>query len=67
MGRVALIGENSIGYISALIDIWNRGDCAVLLDCRIPSTTVTEMMVEAGVHTCFIEKELFYKKQDEFS
>lgn len=66
MGRVALIGENSIGYISALIDIWNRGDCAVLLDWRIPSTTVTEMMVEAGVHTCFIEKELFYKNKMNF-
>ena len=32
MGRVALIGENSIKYIEKLLDIWNGGDCAVLLD-----------------------------------
>lgn len=66
MSRVALIGENSIGYISTLIDIWNNGDCAVLLDWRIPSTTATEMMIEAGVHTCFIEKKLFDKNEMNF-
>lgn len=36
MSRVALMGENSVEYISALLDIWNNGDCAVLLDWRIP-------------------------------
>lgn len=66
MSRVALIGENSIGYISALIDIWNSGDCAVLLDWRIPFVTVVEMMIEAGVHTCFIEKKLFDKNEMNF-
>ena len=59
MSRVALIGENSIGYISALIDIWNRGDCAVLLDWRIPFATSLKMMIEAGAQTCFIEQGLF--------
>ena len=61
MGRVALIGENSIGYINALVDIWNNGDCAVLLDWRIPFSAVIEMMIEADVHTCFIEKGLYNK------
>ena len=32
MSRVALIGENSVVYVSILLDIWNNGDCAVLLD-----------------------------------
>ena len=61
MSRVALIGENSIGYISTLIDIWNNGDCAVLLDWRIPYATSLDMMIEAGVQACFIEQSLFDK------
>ena len=65
MGRVALIGENSIGYVNALVDIWNNGDCAVLLDWRIPCPTAIEMMIEADVHTCFIEKGLFNKLENE--
>lgn len=63
MSRVALIGENSIGYINALIDIWNNGDCAVLIDWRIPYQTVLEMMAEAGVCKCYIEQNLFAKME----
>ena len=63
--RVALIGENSIGYINALIDIWNKGDCAVLIDWRIPFSTAIEMMNEADVRVCYIEKEIFDKLQTE--
>lgn len=65
MARCALIGENSIGYINTLIDIWNNGDCAVLLDWRIPFSTAVEMMIEADVLTCFIEKGLFSKVKNE--
>lgn len=61
--RVALIGENSIGYVNALIDIWNKGDCAVLIDWRIPFVTAIDMMNEADVRICFIEKEIFDKLQ----
>lgn len=61
MSRVALIGENSIGYVNTLIDIWNNGDCAVLLDWRIPFPTLIRMMSEADVHVCFMEKSLFDK------
>lgn len=32
MSRVALIGENSVEYVNALLDIWNNGDAAVLID-----------------------------------
>ena len=65
MSRVALVGENSIGYIDTLVGIWNNGDCAVLLDWRIPFSIAIEMMVEADVHTCFIEKGLFSKTESE--
>lgn len=61
MSRVALIGENSIGYINTLIDIWNNGDCAILLDWRIPFATAVVMMIEADVRVCFIEKNMFYQ------
>ena len=65
MNRVALIGENSVGYVDTLVDIWNNGNCAVLLDWRIPLSTAIEMLVEADVHTCFIEKSLFAKFEKE--
>lgn len=61
MSRVALMGENSIEYINTLIDIWNNGDCAVLIDGRIPLQTATEMMPEANVHICYIEKSCLIK------
>ncbi len=56
MSRVALMGENSVEYVSTLLDIWNNGDCAVLLDWRIPFGTAVDMMREAGVTRCYIEK-----------
>ena len=59
MSRVALIGENSLGYVNALLDIWNNGDCAVLIDCRIPFSVAIEMMQEADVQKCFVEQRFF--------
>lgn len=61
MDRIALIGENSIEYISILLEIWNEGNSAVLLDWRLPFQTAVEMMNEAEVHKCFIEKNLWDK------
>ena len=61
MSRVALIGENSVEYVNTLIDIWNNGDCAVLLDWRIPIETAYEMMQEAGVQKCYIENTFVEK------
>ncbi len=56
MARVALIGSNSAEYISRVLDIWNSGDCAVLIDSRIPFQTACSMMEEANVQECLIEK-----------
>ena len=66
MSRVALIGENSVEYVNVLLDIWNNGDCAVLLDWRIPFKTAVKMMVEAGVTRCCIENGRFDNKKDIF-
>ena len=61
MGRIGLIGENSVEYIDMLLDIWNGGDCAVLIDWRIPYRTAVEMMKEAKVQNCYIQKKVWDK------
>lgn len=66
MSHVGLIGENSIEYIENLIDIWNNGDCAVLIDWRIPFQTAVEMLKEADVSVCYLEDGK-YEIQDSFS
>ncbi|MBR6559055.1 MAG: long-chain fatty acid--CoA ligase [Clostridia bacterium] len=67
MGRVALIGENSVEYIDILITIWNNGDCAVLIDCNIPPVTAVEMMLEAQVSKCYIQQKYYDKISDSIS
>lgn len=59
MSRIALIGDNSVEYIELLLKIWRDGDTAVLLDWRIPPSSAIEMMREARVCSCYIEKSLF--------
>lgn len=61
MGRVGLIGENSIEYVNILLDIWNSGDCAVIIDWRIPYQTALKMMKEASVKKCYIAKKVLEK------
>lgn len=61
MKRIALIGENSVEYIDVLVGIWNSGNCAVLIDCQIPSQTAVEMMREAQVRKCYIEHKYYDK------
>lgn len=65
MARIALIGDNSIEYVNVLLDIWNAGDCAVLIDWRIPFRTAYEMMIEANVSKCYIESKVFSKIRTE--
>ena len=65
MGRVALVGDNTVEYISLLIDIWNKGDCAVLLDWRMPFHAILGMMREADAHICYIENKFFAKFGDD--
>ena len=61
MARIALIGDNSKEYVKNLLDIWCEGDSAVLIDWKIPERTAYEMMKDAGVFKCRIDKELFDK------
>lgn len=57
MGRVALIGNNSKEYVEKLLSIWNDENCAVLIDCRIPFETAIDMMRQAAVELCYVEKD----------
>ena len=59
MARVALIGTNSIGYIHALIEIWNSGHCAVLIDYQTPFYAAIQMMREADVQICYLQEDLW--------
>ena len=59
MSRIALIGKSTAKYISLLIDIWNSGDCAVLIDWQAPFRTAMEMMCEAGVRKCYVQADLW--------
>lgn len=57
--RTALIGENSVEYVETLIEIWNEGNCAVLLDWRIPCRASIEIMIEAGVQLCYVQEKYY--------
>lgn len=59
MSRVALIGKNSIGYIDTLVNIWNNGDCAVLIDWQTPIRKAFDMMKEAGVLKCYVQTNIW--------
>lgn len=39
-----------------MLNIWNNGDCAVLIDWRIPLKSAVEMMRGSQVNKCYIEK-----------
>ncbi len=65
MSRIALIGNNSVEYIRNLLNIWNSGHCAVLIDWRIPFETAVDMMKEADVKKCYIETGLYPEASEE--
>ncbi len=49
MCRVGLIGGNSVEYVDKLIDIWNSGNCAVLIDFQIPIKTAVVIYFNENV------------------
>ena len=57
--RVALIGDNSIEFVKLIFSIWNDGDCVVLIDPQTPKRIAIEMMNDANVKKCYVEKKYF--------
>ncbi len=59
MSRVAIVGDNSVSYIDILLDVWNQGDSAVLIDSHIPTKAMIDLLIEAQVKVCYIDKNLY--------
>ena len=59
MSRVALVGENSIPFVGQLINIWNVGHCAVLINPKMPKDIALKMMRDAEVISCYIERGIW--------
>lgn len=57
--RIGLVGENSIAFVKHLLNIWNEGNTAVLLDWRIPLERIMELLAEAGATQCYIEMRFY--------
>lgn len=55
--RIGVIGDNSIEMIEKVIDIWNCGECVILIDWRIPYKTIVEMLEEVNAEKCYIDEK----------
>lgn len=62
MKRIGFIGDNSIEYISNIIDCWNLNYSVVLIDYKIPYQSKINILRECNIEKCFIDEELL----DEF-
>lgn len=62
--RVGIIGDNSIAYVEALLNIWNEGNVPVLIDWRIPINVGLELLVEANATECYIEEKILIKSDN---
>ena len=58
MERIAIIGDNSVEYLKILLDVWNSGNCAVLIDYHMPLEYLCDLMVECGITQCYIDEGL---------
>lgn len=56
--RIALIGENSEEYIKQLLLIWRNENSAVLIDWRMPISTISVLLKKYNVNKCIIDKKL---------
>ena len=49
MKRIAIIADNSLAFVSRLLNAWNNDEVAVLIDYRTPSPACLEMIIRADV------------------
>ncbi|MCI8371885.1 MAG: acyl--CoA ligase [Lachnospiraceae bacterium] len=61
--RVALIGDNCIEYVEQLISLWNRGDCVILIDWRLPLKKIIEIIQSNSVCSCYVIDSLVVDKK----
>ena len=51
--RIGLIGDNSVEFVNKLLHIWRKGNCAVVIDWRIPFKIAEKLLSDAGVSFCY--------------
>ena len=56
--KIAIIADNSVEYVNRLLKIWGDGNCAVLIDWRLPWSKIEEMLKKAGVSFCIIDEHV---------
>lgn len=49
IGRICIYADNSCNYVKMLLSVWANGDCAVLIDPRIPLYSAMELMMLKSV------------------
>lgn len=47
--RICIYADNSCNYVKMLLSVWANGDCAVLIDPRIPLYSAMELMMLKSV------------------
>ncbi len=60
--RVGLIGKNSLEFVEHLLAIWKQGNCAVLIDWRMPLDTGISLLGETGAEKCYIESRFYIEE-----
>lgn len=61
MAFVALIGKNSIEYVNILLNIWNKEDCAVLIDWQMPNNKVNGILDYLNIKDCYVDSSIHYE------
>lgn len=56
--RIGLIGDNSSVFVEKLIQIWNDGDCAVIIDWRLPFEKINYLLMLSNVEKCYIANDI---------
>ena len=67
--RIGLIGDNSIKYISTLLNILLEGNVAALIDWRIPLDIALSILHQVGINECYIDSAKYRdtKKAKQFN
>ena len=56
--RIGIISDNTLSYVETIIDIWNEGSSAVLLNNHTPIHTIAEVLEITGAKECYVEDRL---------
>ncbi len=56
--KIGIVMENSAEYVKCLLAIWREGNCAVLLDWRLPAEQILQMLDRSGAEECYLDKSL---------